>query len=201
MQRLVNSVRRSRETLWLFRRYATEAEIEEKFFLKGPLDPVAVDLMEKFDSDIVYSSYVENNKKPINYKHKQILQDICEKHKKQAMYEEAMRKPFSLALKYSSNVLTNVTSDKPATPIVTAQDTIPVVIDKLNEERDSSRQIIINETKLEIFRQMRDRQIELENNTPKYPEKWMQDYETFAEDDDFTAESEYGTPGTCHTNR
>lgn len=197
MQRIVNLVRRPRGTLWLCRRYATDAEIEENFFQKGPLDPVAVDLMHKFESDIVYSSYVENNKKPMKYKQRQILEDICEKHKKRALYEEAIRKPFSLALKYSSKVLSDVTPKQPTKKIVKMQDTIPVAIGKLNEERDSSRQIILNETKLEIFRQMRDRQAELEDSTQKYPDKWMQDYETYdeIEDDDFTVDSEYGMPG------
>lgn len=198
MQRFVNLVRRPRATLRFCRRFATDADIEEKFFLKGPLDPSAVSLMEKFESDIVYSSYVENNKKPLSYKHRQILNDMCDRHKRRAMYEEAMRKPFSLALKYSSKGLTDSTPKVPAKPIVSMQDTIPVAIDKLKEERDSSRQIIINESKLEILRQMRARQTELEDSVPKYPEKWMQDYETFdeIEDDDITADSEYGTPGT-----
>lgn len=198
MQRIVNLVRRPRATLWFCRRYATEADIEEKFFQKGPIDPSAVSLMDKFESDIVYSSYVENNKKPLSYKHRQILDDMCEKHKRRAMYEEAMRKPFSLALKYSSKGLTDAAPNVPAKPIVSMKDTIPVAIDKLKEERDTSRQIMLNESKLEIIRQMRARNTELEDAKPKYPEKWMQDYETFdeIEDDEFTADSEYGTPGT-----
>lgn len=198
MQRIVNLVRRSREPLWLCRRYVTDAEFEEKLFLKGPLDPAAVDLMKKFESDIVYSSYVENNKKPISYKHKQILREVCEQHKRRAMYEGVNRKPFSLALQYSTNELVDDTPEEAVKPIVTTQDTIPVANGKLNGERDTSRQIILNEAKLEIFRQMRERQNEIEDTPqPKYPDKWMSDYETFDEDedDDLTADAEYGTPG------
>lgn len=197
MQRLVNLIRRPREPLWLCRRYVTDADFEAKFFQKGPLDPASVDLMKKFDSDIVYSSYVENNKKPLSYKHRQILRDVCEKHKRRAMYEEATRKPFSVALQYSTDVLEDVMPKEEVQPIVTVEDTIPVAIGKLNEERHTSRQIILNESKLEIFRQMRERQNEFEDTTPKYPDKWMADYETFEEDedDDLTADSEYGTPG------
>lgn len=174
MQRLVNLVRRPRETLWLCRRYATDVEIEEKWFLKGPLDPVAVDLTEKLKDDIIYSSYVENNKKPLSYRHRKILEDNCERDKKRARYEEAMQKPFSLALKYSSKVLTDVKLDEPPKPIVTLRDSIPAAMEKLNEERDSSRTTILNESKLEIFQLMRKRQAELRDNTQKYPDKWMQ---------------------------
>lgn len=202
MQRFVNLLRRPREKLWLCRRFATDAEIEQKFFQKGPLDPVAVDLMEKFESDIIYSSYVEENKKPVSYRHKPILRDMCEKEKKRIRFEEALRKPFSLALKYSAGVLPDATSDEPPKPMVTAQDTIPDAIEKLQGEQDTSRNIIISETKLEIFRQMRQRQAELEEVKQKYPDKWMQDYETYdeVENDDLTADSEYGTPGKCRGN-
>lgn len=202
MQRIVNLVRRPQQVVWLCRRYVTEAEIEEKYYQKGPLDPAAVDLIKKFESDIVYSSYVENNKKPMRYSHRQIVKNIVEHHKKRVLYEQAMQKPFSLALKYSSNVLTDVTPQVPAKPVVTATDTLPHAMEKLDAERDSSRTIIMNESKLEIFRQMRQREAELEETTQKYPDKWMQDYETYDENenDDLTADSEYGTQGVCASN-
>lgn len=203
MQRLVNLVRKPRETLWFCRRYATDTTFEEKFMMKGPLDPAAVDLMQKLDWKIVYSSYVENNKRPLSYVQKIIMTDICEKHKKRALYEEAMRKPFSLALKYSSAALTDDTPKEPEKPMVEVQDSLPVAIDKLNDERDTSRSVILNESKLEIFRQMRKREAELEQKIQPYPDKWMQDYETYDEsvDDDLTADSEYGTPGMWSKNR
>lgn len=197
MQRLVNLVRRPRDPLRFCRRYVTEATIEEKLFQKGPLDPAAVELMKKMDSKIIYSSYVENNKRPLKFVQRKILTALCEKHKKLAMYEEAMRKPFSLALKYSSKALTDDTPKEPEKPMVEAKDSIPVAIDKLNVERDASRTVIVNETKLEIFRQMRQREAALKEEIQQYPTKWMQDYETYDEsvDDELTAESEYGTPG------
>lgn len=200
MQRLVNLVRKPRETLWFCRRYATDTTFEEKFLLKGPLDPAAVDLMQKLDWKIVYSSYVENNKRPLKFVQKKMLTSMCEKYKKRAIYEKAMRKPFSLALKYSSKALT---PKEPEKPMVEVQDSLPVAIDKLNDERDTSRSVILNESKLEIFRQMRQREAELEQKIQPYPDKWMQDYETYDEsvDDDLTADSEYGTPGMWSKNR
>lgn len=200
MQRLVNLVRRPRETLWFCRRYVTEPTIEEKLFQKGPLDPAAVDLMQKLDSKIVYSSYVENNKKPLKFVQRKVLTAICAHHKKRAKYEEAMRKPFSLATNYLSKAVTDVTPEEPEKAMVKAQDSIPVKMDKLNNEHvhDASRTMILNESKLEIFRQMRRRTADLEEKQPQpYPDKWMQDYETYDESvaDDLTADSEYGTPG------
>lgn len=202
MQRIVNLVRQPRGALWLCRRYTTATELEEKLFHKGPLDPNAVELMAKYESDIVYSSYVQDNVRPLSFVHRKKLNAICESERKREYYENAMRRPFSLALKQTSHILD---TDEPAEPVIRRRDSIPVVMDKLNKERDSSREVMVNESKLAIFRMMREEQDELEQkNVPKYPQKWMDAYETYddraeaseaAEDEDFAAECEFGTPG------
>lgn len=180
-------------------RSAGEEEMEQKLFYKKKLDPYAVELFRKYESDIVHSSYVETNKKPLQYKKRMILRDICEKNQQRIRYEEASRKPFSLALKYISNK--SFAEKNVASEVTMSENRFDEESKQINldPEPDSSRKIILNETKLAIFKEMQDRRMELEEKQQKYPDKWMQDYETYDEleedDDELVADSQYGTPG------
>lgn len=193
MQRLTSFIRRPHLSK-IIRKYSSEAEIEQKFYLKQPLDPIAAELMNKHEPDIIYSSYVENNKRPLQYRHRVIVHNLCERAKQRHRYEEAMRKPFSLALRYVSNTL----EQPPKAKEFKKEEISPKSSSELNlnNERDLTRNIITNEQKLTIFRELNRRRRELEESEQKYPEKWMQDYETFDENDeeDLVPDSQFGTP-------
>lgn len=196
MQRLPSVFWRSQLT-HLIRCYSsTDAQIEEKYFFKQPLDRTAAQLMQKHESDIIYSSYVENIKKPLRYTHRLILRNLCEHEKKRKQYEEAIRKPFSLALKYTKNSLKQPAGETKEQEVQENEISETSNDINLDNERDMSRDVIMNEQKMTIFRELSRRQRELEGMEPKYPAKWMQDYETYEEndDDELLPESEYGTP-------
>lgn len=183
------------------RRLSSEAEIENKYFLKRSLDNTSVELMKKHENNILYSSYVENNKRPLSYQHRLVLRGKCDREIRRKLYEAETRKPFSLALKYASASLEESQERKQAPKAKDRPQTLEEL--KLDNERDTSRNIIMNEQKLIILRELSRRQQELEHQEQKYPEKWMQDYETFDEtdEDNLVADSHFGTPGTSDLER
>lgn len=187
----------------------TEADIEERLFQKGPLDPQAAELFKKHESSILFSSYVENNKRPLSYRHRVILRSIAEKHKTRLrLYGTS--KPFSLALKFidKKRLHDSHASELIAEKIKEGNDEQHGVKNELKtpdadrEFNPISRKILLSESKLEILREMKKRRKEFEEpeEPPKYPAKWMQDYETYDEsnnsetDDDISADVEFGTP-------
>lgn len=189
------------------RRITTEAEIDDRLFNKGPLDPLAVELVKRHESSIIYSSYVERNKKPLRYRELMMMRQIAEKQKNNLRLYGA-GKPFSLALRYIDK---NVLNESVTTDEVTSKQQENV--EKLDEKHDEDmieeflptrREILINESKLEILKEMKERRMEFEvDNEPKYPPNWMEDYETYDEsidvENDLVDEFEFGTSGIVTT--
>lgn len=183
------------------RRSSSEADIESKYFLKRSLDNTSVELMKKHEHNIVYSSYVENNKRPLSYQQRLVLRGRCDREIRRKMYEAETRKPFSLALKYASSSLEEPPERKREPEVKKKPQTLEDL--DLDSERDTSRNIIMNEQKLIILRELSRRQQEMECQEQKYPDKWMQDYETFDEtdEDNLVADTHFGTPGTADPKR
>lgn len=196
MQRLIVFCARRANFSHRIRYFSSEIDIEAKYFQKGPLDPEAVDLVKSYNDKIVYSSYVERNKRPMRFAEKMMTKKMCEKEKRRAAYREAMRRPFSLALKHTADVLETSVFQEPKNELPKPNENTDENMD-LSGERDINRNIIMNESKLEIFREMNRRRNELENIQPKYPTKWMSDYETYdeKEDEDEFSDAQFGTPG------
>lgn len=190
------------------RRITTEADIDTRLFLRQPLDPLAVELTKKHESSIIYSSYVENNKMPLKYRERMIRMQIAEKQKSRLRLHGA-GKPFSLALKYidkrqlpqtDPNGMTNADEESAEEPDSEHEKVMKEVraLDH-GEFRRYSNNIIMNESKMEILRELKARRRKMEEEQEyKYPPNWMEDYETYDEsmkDEDLADDLEFGTPG------
>lgn len=189
MNRLLQLNRRqfdSRRFLHFFKR----SEIDEPAYHKKPLDPHAISLIKKYEPDIIYSSYLETNKIPLSYKTRiKLWSNLQKNYTKEQLIKARQREP---------SILISKLQPKPDNP----KENVPKKENKITDtntfENDEFKQnnFALAQSKLKIITELGLRRSALEFEAKSFPDNWMEDYETFNEDEsDLLTESHYGTPG------
>lgn len=169
-------------------------ELDEPAYHKKPLDPQIVSLVKKYDSDIIYSSHIELNKKPLTYKQRADLLYKLGSDEFQGRLNKARESEPSILVEKLiefNDLKQNKDTPKPDTD--KAEPITPSVEQILSAE-DEERKAQLAKTKLKILTEMGMRRSAIEYEIQSFPDNWMEDYETFDEGD-FLADTQYGTPG------
>lgn len=171
-------------------------ELDEPAYHKKPLDPQIVSLVKKYDSDIVYSSHIELNKKPLTYKQRtDLLYKLGSDDFLDRLNKARESEPSILVEKLIEFNDLKQNKDTPKAVIDKAEPITPRVEQTLSAE-DEEKNARLAKAKLKILTEMGMRRSAIEYEIQSFPDNWMEDYETFDEGD-FWADTQYGTPGKC----
>lgn len=170
-------------------------ELDEPAYHKKPLDPQILSLVKKYDSDILYSSHIELNKKPLTYKQRtELLFKIGSSEYLDELKKASESEPSLLIEKLVEFDESKQNIDKSkSTVLVHEEKPSPPVTKELTPE-DVERNAQLAKDRLKILTEMGLRRSAIEHEIKSYPDNWMEDYETFDEND-YLADTEYGTPG------
>lgn len=162
-------------------------ELDEPAYYKKPLEPQIVSLVKKYDADIVYSSHIELNKKNLSFKQRtELLFKLGSDEYIQRLNEARESEPSILAEKLVDFVELKQASVYNVKPLTTINETATV--------EDEEKKAQLAKAKLKILTEMGLRRSAIEYEIQSYPDNWMEDYETFDEQD-YSADVHYGTPG------
>lgn len=163
---------------------------------KTLLDPKAVALLNKYQDDILYASYAEENRRNMNYTHRLV---VSRRIQREHIETESTESSSSVLARYMKTKTGDKCTDE---RIVDAGENDANEINEVNESSEATsasdeneeRQNALAMARRKIFREMGFRTSFIENEDKQTPEHWMEDYETFSEQD-ITYDSHYGTPG------
>lgn len=163
-------------------------ELNEPEFFKTQIDPEVLALINKNEPDILYSSYVELNKKRLSLKHRlELLGDI--KNKQYVNYFNKSEDSSSVLIDKISKSAESGSSNE---NILVQEDCYENKNE--NEGMDTEQKEILARSKLKILTEMGFRRSALEHEIKSLPDNWMEDYETFDESD-IAFDTQYGTSG------
>lgn len=172
-----------------FLHFFKKNEIDEPAYHRKSLDPHALAIIRKYEDDIQYSSYLETNKKTLNYKQRlNLWKNLQDKDYEKRLNEARTTEPSIFIEK-----LRPKTADESKAAIVETQDKTN---EKIETDEDKQRNYELTQSKLTILTELGLRRSALDYEAQSFPDNWMEDYETFNETEtEVMAESNYGTPG------
>lgn len=175
------------------RRYIQTVKVPEsndRRIFRNLLDPKAITLLNKYQADIEYASYAEENRKQMHYTRRITLANKIEWEKKVAKLTEESSTVFAKFVKPQTD-----SEYAKRLPIAEESETEPAVATEIGDrDEDAERQEALAMAKRKILREMGFRTSAIENQGETATENWMEDYDTFDEAD-VTYDSHYGTPG------
>lgn len=173
-------------------------ELDEPAYHKKPLDPQILSLVKKYESDIVYSSHVELNKKPLTYKQRlELVSQLGTTSFLNRLKEAKESEPSILVKKLVefSELKQNTDKQKPDEQKLIESDEEKQLPPKNETTAEDKEKILqLAKARLKILTEMGLRRSAIEHEIQSYPDNWMEDYETFDEND-YLADTQYGTPG------
>lgn len=171
-------------------------ELDEPAYHKKPLDPQIVSLVKKYDSDIIYSSHIELNKKSLTYKQRaDLLYKLGSDEFLDRLNKARESEPSILVEKLIEFNDSKQNEETPKTVIDKVEPITPSVEHALSAG-DEEKKAQLARAKLKILTEMGLRRSAVEYEMQSFPDNWMEDYETFDEGD-VLADTQYGTPGNC----
>lgn len=191
MNNVIRLNRRFAETRRLIHHFKKN-EIDEPAYYKRPLDPHALQLIKKFEVDIIYSSYLEANKKPLNLKKRvELWRDLKRKEYVGRLNEARTSEPSVLIEKLSPEAKEHLKPHE-QNEEVSEWDGDQTETDEYKEKKRE-----LAKSKLKILTELGLRRSVLDFEAKSFPDNWMEDYETYNENEnaEMLAESHYGTPG------
>lgn len=171
-------------------------ELEEPAYHKTPVDPQVLSLVKKYNDDILYSSTIESNKKPLSVKQRIDLQHQIGRDKFMKRLEQA-KEPASSLIAEKFAELSKSEQNNDTQKVSDAQVTVDEPLKNVNESKTSpirKDNPELANTKLKILTEMSMRQSVIEHEFQSVPDNWMEDYETYDENE-LVPERQYGTPG------
>lgn len=171
-------------------------ELDEPAYHKQPLDPTILSIVKKYEADILYSSHVELNKKPLSYEQRKALMNKLRREKEEtpptSILVEKLAEDSKTVEEEQQNCDGSETIEEPAA----ATDD-----DDAARDRYETQRLQLAKSKLKILTEMGLRRSALDYELQDYPENWMEDYDTYDEREALV-DTQYGTPGkTIHCNR
>lgn len=168
-------------------------ELDEPAYHKKPLDPQIVSLVKKYDSDIFYSSHIELNKKPLTYKQRS---DLLFKLGSDAYIDRLNKARESEPSIFVEKLVefNDLKQSDPSKTVENQEEPKTAPVEKTLSAEDEEKKAELARAKLKILTEMGMRRSAVEYEIQSFPDNWMEDYETFDENE-FLADTQYGTPG------
>lgn len=190
--RLSRNVPRCRQFLHTIK----SRELDEPAYFRKTIDPEIVALVKKYDPDIFYSSYIELNKKSLSLlQRKEIVQNINKQEYSDRLNKARETEPSVLVEKLNRFADAKL-NDK--TPLEAKSMESPIIsADKPVNEQNEAEKLKLARSKLKILTEMGLRRSAIEYEMQSFPDNWMEDYETYDEND-YTTDTHYGTAGMQH---
>lgn len=163
-------------------------ELDEPAYHKKPIDPHILSLIKKHDPDIFYSSHIELNKKPLTYSQRMdLMQKLRSDDFIKRLEKGREAEPSILVEK-----LSEISKSKHKLNLPVEQS--PTIVNETDSAINNTEKLQLARTKLKILTEMGLRRSAIEHEIQNFPDNWMEDYETFHEND-ITTDTQYGTPG------
>lgn len=168
-------------------------ELDEPAYNKQPLDPSVLSIIKKYEADILYSSHIESNKKPLSYEQRKAIMERLRREKEEAP-------PTSILVEKLAE--DNETEHHQQRQQKEGPETIeePAASTDCDDEanvRYEEQRLQLAKSKLKILTEMGLRRSALDYELQDYPDNWMEDYDTYDESEAL-ADTQYGTPGKQH---
>lgn len=172
-------------------------ELDEPAYHKKPLDPKILSLVKKYDSHILYSSHIELNKKSLTYKKRmELMKELYSRDLNDRLNQAIESEPSIIVeklsniseLKYKHETKQNIVNDESI-----------IIPTKTPTPEYNFEQMLLTKQKLNILSEMGLRRSAIEHEIQAFPDNWMEDYETFDEND-IMPDYQYGTPGEKKNN-
>lgn len=174
-------------------------EIDDPNYHKKQLDQHAVQLIKRYQEEIIYSSYLEDNKIPLKLKERIKLFHETQQQKYENQLNDARTsEPSILIEKILPNIIENPETHKKNEKNNESETSIELLsVDGMETEENPEKKRELAQKKLKILTEFGLRRSVLDFESESVPENWMEDYETFNEDDksEILIDSRYGTPG------
>lgn len=183
--------------------YNKRNEIDDPHYHKQPLDPHAVQLIKRYQEEIVYSSYLENNKIPLKLKERKKLYHEIQRKIYEDKLNDARTPEKSILIENNSpDIMEHLKThqqNEENSECETSIELSTVDGDGTEENRDKKRELA--KSKLKILTELGLRRSVLDIESESVPENWMEDYETYDEGDksETLIDSRYGTPGEINS--
>lgn len=171
-------------------------ELDEPAYYKKPLDPQIISLVKKYDADIIYSSHIELNKKNLSFKQRtELMFKLGTDEYIQRLNEARESEQSVLAEKLADFAELKQNKSKNDSPEASVYNVKPLTtVNETVTIEDEEKKAQLARDKLKIITEMGLRRSAIEHEIQSYPDNWMEDYETFDEQD-YLADVQYGTPG------
>lgn len=171
-------------------------ELDEPAYFRKSIDPEIVALVKKYDPDIFYSSYIELNKKSLSLSQRREIVENINKQEFSERLNKARETEPSVLVEKLNRFAGAKSNDK--TPLQ-AESTENLIIsaDKPVSKENEAEKLQLARSKLKILTEMGLRRSAIEYEMQSFPDNWMEDYETYDEND-YTTDTHYGTAGRQH---
>lgn len=173
-------------------------ELDIPEFHKKPLDPQVLSLVKDYNEHIHYSSHIELNKKPLTYEQRiNLMSKLRQQDFVEQLGQANASEPSILVEKFTQFRSGEEENDGlKSKPLSNEESSIASDGEDKAEHELAKR--FLAKSKLKILTEMGLRRSALEYEIKSFPDNWMEDYETFDENDHL-ADTQYGTPGkTLH---
>lgn len=169
------------------------SELDVPDYHKKPIDPHILSLVKKYDPDIFYSSHIELNKKPLTFKQRyDLVTKLSIDDYKERLSQAKSPAPSILVEKFvdfTESKEKKEPEEEPSSP-----ERPSIVVDDELQAKNNEMKLHLAKSKLKILTEMGLRRSALEHELQSFPDNWMEDYETFDEND-YLSDTQYGTPG------
>lgn len=182
----------------LFLHTIKSRELDEPAYYKKPLDPEVIALVKKFDADIFYSSYVEMNKKSLSLSQRMKIQENLGKEDYKNRLNSARESEPSVFIDKLDKVPDDTPENKTPVEIKSTVDSLNSVSEQIKEQNEEEK-LQLARSKLKILTEMGLRRSAIEYEMQAFPDNWMEDYETYDEND-YLTDTHYGTAGENQIN-
>lgn len=173
-------------------------ELDEPAYYKKPLDPEVIALVKKFDADIFYSSYVEMNKRSLSLSQRLKIQENLGKQDYENRLNSARESEPSVFIDKLNKVPDDTPNNKTPVEIKSTEDSSNSVSEQIKEQNKEEK-LQLARSKLKILTEMGLRRSAIEYEMQAFPDNWMEDYETYDEND-YLTDTHYGTAGENQIN-
>lgn len=174
-------------------------EIDDPNYHKQPLDQRAVQLIKRYQEQIIYSSYLESNKIPLNMKERsKLFLEIQRKKYEDRLNDARTSEPSIMIEKILPDIKEHPEAHEQNEEKPECTTNIELSsVDGVETEENQEKKRQLAKSKLKILTEMGLRRSVLDFESDSIPENWMEDYETYDEDDksETLVDSRYGTSG------
>lgn len=172
-------------------------EVNDPRLFKTLLDPKALALINEYQSDILYASYAEENRRHMTPYQRATLSRKIETEKSSDELTTASSSAFAELAKKQFD---NEHNEEPAIAPEASDTDTAAETNIIHSDKDVERQNALAAAKRKILREMGFRTSAIEDEDKAEPDNWMDDYDTFNEPD-IAYDAQYGTPGDLNGHK